>query len=268
MFNQLSKGSRMNKFKIGSSIWIDKDKKTFLGKGRIELLKLIDKTGSLSKAAKEMKMSYKAAWDSINDMNNASEVNLIESTSGGAGGGGSKLTALARLYIELYDKIYIEQKTFFNKVEPYMDDYEMLTFFLKRDALRISARNQIKAKVFSIKENGLGSLVKLKIDDLFLNASITSKSVKELNLKKNMEVFAIIKSSSIKIAESFDGENIFKAVVKNIENIDNTYEYVMQIDKNFVLQISSKKTDSNFANLNKNDAVSIYINPNDVMIAI
>lgn len=254
----------MSKFKIGSSIWIDKGEKTFLGKGRIELLKLIAKTGSLSKAAKEMKMSYKAAWDAISDMNSVSGVSLVESATGGAGGGGSKLTPLAHLYIELYDKIFIEQKTFFDKVEPYMDNYEMLTFFLKRDALRISARNQIKATVFAIKNNGLGSLVKLKIDDFFLYSSITSKSIKELGLKKGMSVYAVIKSSSIQLINSTNDKNVFQASVKNIESMDSTFEYELQVSKSFLLYTSCKEQ----ASINKNDFASIYIDPADVMIAI
>ena len=259
----------MNKFKIGSSIWIDKNGKTFLGKGRIELLKLINQTGSLSKAAKEMEMSYKAAWDNLNDMNSVSEVNLVESISGGAGGGGSKLTPLAHLYIELYDKIYNEQRTFFNKVEPYMDNYEMLIFFLKRDALRISAKNQIKAKIYSIEENGLNSYIKLKIDDLFLRASVTSKSAKELGLKKNIDVYAIIKSSSINISNITDNENenCFKATIKEIENINDTYEYTIHISKNLVLY-ASKKTDNDHNNFKKGDIVPIHINPDNIMIAI
>ncbi len=72
--------------KLDSSLWIDKNKKGFLGKGRIELLKQIDEQGSLSRAAKAMKMSYKAAWDSLNEMKELSDEELIISNSGGKGG--------------------------------------------------------------------------------------------------------------------------------------------------------------------------------------
>ena len=259
----------MNKFKIGSSIWVDKNNQTFLGKGRIELLKLIDKTGSLSKAAKEMRMSYKAAWDSLNDMNNVSKITLVESISGGAGGGGSKLTPLAHLYIQLYEKIYDEQRAFFDKVEPYMDDYEMLTIFLKRDALRISARNQIKAEINSIKIDGLNVHIKLKIDDIYFYTTITTKSAKELNLKKNMNVFIIIKSSSINILDNHNTkdikENIFTSTIKDIEYAKSSSEYTAQISKNCILYLSSKETDKK---LKKGDIVSISIKPEDIMLAV
>jgi molybdate transport system regulatory protein len=258
---------KMDKFKIGSSIWVDKNNKTFLGKGRIELLKLINKTGSLSKAAKEMKMSYKAAWDALNEMNNVSGITLVESCSGGAGGGGSKLTPLAHLYIELYDKIYNEQRDFFDKVEPYMDDYEMLTFFLNRNAIRLSARNQLKSQIYSLKIDDLSVHVKLKIDDIFLTSTITLKSKNELNLKKDMSVYAIIKSSSIKILddEKCENENCYVATIKNIENVGNIFEYTITIGKNTTLYLSSKNRQKS---LNLKDNVKIYINPNDIMIGI
>ena len=49
-------------YKIKSRIWIEADGDILLGEGRVALLKAIESTGSLSKAAKSLKMSYKKAW--------------------------------------------------------------------------------------------------------------------------------------------------------------------------------------------------------------
>ena len=76
--------------------------KSLLGKGRVELLKHIEATGSISKAAKAMKMSYKAAWDAVDAMNNALGTPVIESAVGGSKGGGSHLTEAGRRLIEHY----------------------------------------------------------------------------------------------------------------------------------------------------------------------
>ncbi|MGC9258095.1 winged helix-turn-helix domain-containing protein, partial [Desulfurella sp.] len=59
----------MEEKKVLGRIWIDIDNKNFLGKGKVELLKKIDEYGSISKAAKDMKMSYKAAWDIVKEIN-------------------------------------------------------------------------------------------------------------------------------------------------------------------------------------------------------
>ena len=59
---------------------------------RIALLKQIDLTGSISQGAKNAGISYKSAWDAINEMNQLSEQTLVERATGGKKGerGGKK----------------------------------------------------------------------------------------------------------------------------------------------------------------------------------
>ena len=71
---------------LEARLWMKKSDKNYLGKGRIELLERIREHGSIHAAAKAMKMSYKAAWDSVDAMNNLSETPLVEKVSGGKGG--------------------------------------------------------------------------------------------------------------------------------------------------------------------------------------
>jgi molybdate transport system regulatory protein len=97
---------------INLNFWIEKDNKSFLGKGRIQLLKLIDKYGSISKAAKEMNMSYKAAWDAVDIMNSLSKEPIVKKQSGGRGGGGTYLTKYGRELIKSFDKLENEIEEF------------------------------------------------------------------------------------------------------------------------------------------------------------
>ena len=85
-------------------LWIEKDNKPVFGDGRYELLKLIDKTGSMNKAAKELKMSYRKAWGDIKLMEERMEIKLIETRTGGKGGGGAKLTRDALKLLKNYDE--------------------------------------------------------------------------------------------------------------------------------------------------------------------
>jgi molybdate transport system regulatory protein len=56
----------MAKLKLKSSQWIvDEDGNAIIGKGRMEILDHIEKTGSINQTAKIMKMSYKAVWSKI-----------------------------------------------------------------------------------------------------------------------------------------------------------------------------------------------------------
>ncbi len=63
----------MEKLKLRSSQWIvDEHNNIIIGKGRMEILENIEKTGSMNQVAKQMKMSYKAVWSKIK----ATEKNL------------------------------------------------------------------------------------------------------------------------------------------------------------------------------------------------
>ena len=70
---------------------------------RISLLKQIKNTGSISQGAKLAGISYKSAWDAINEMNILAEEILVERATGGKGGGGASLTRYGERLIQLYD---------------------------------------------------------------------------------------------------------------------------------------------------------------------
>ncbi len=86
-------------------IWLTLDGKPLLGKGRYDLLLHIDRTGSISKAAKSMRMSYKAAWDAVDAINKALGAPVVESATGGAQGGGSQLTAVGHALTDAYSRL-------------------------------------------------------------------------------------------------------------------------------------------------------------------
>jgi molybdate transport system regulatory protein len=77
-----------------------------LGPGKAELLELLEETGSITKAARKMKMSYMRAWSLIRTMNHCFKAPIVVSKHGGAhGGGGAKLTDDGRQILQLYKKM-------------------------------------------------------------------------------------------------------------------------------------------------------------------
>ena len=92
-------------YEIKSRIWIEIDGNILLGNGRVNLLKAIEQTGSLSKAAKSLKMSYKKAWNLVNEVNVRAQNPVVETSIGGKGGGGAILTAYGKSLIEKFDSI-------------------------------------------------------------------------------------------------------------------------------------------------------------------
>lgn len=73
-----------------------------LGPGKIDLLELIEKTGSISAAGRAMKMSYKRAWMLVEEMNAAFNAPLVDSTRGGSKGGGARLTETGQTVLQRY----------------------------------------------------------------------------------------------------------------------------------------------------------------------
>jgi molybdate transport system regulatory protein len=99
------------KLKADGRFWLTLDGQNFLGRGRVELLQRIRETGSISKAAKAMKMSYKAAWDAVDAMNAAWAQPLIESSPAG-----SRLTDDAERLIAAYRKADARHAAFMDKL--------------------------------------------------------------------------------------------------------------------------------------------------------
>ncbi|HEX3599497.1 MAG TPA: LysR family transcriptional regulator, partial [Lacipirellulaceae bacterium] len=65
-------------WKVGVRVWIDRDGQTVLGEGRAELLAAIASEHSITKAAKLAGMSYRRAWNMIQEINAAASDPLVE----------------------------------------------------------------------------------------------------------------------------------------------------------------------------------------------
>jgi len=76
-----------------------------LGPGKVRLLEAIRETGSISAAGRSMNMSYKRAWHLVDTMNRCFSSPLVETSKGGAHGGGAVLTPLADQVIALYRQL-------------------------------------------------------------------------------------------------------------------------------------------------------------------
>jgi len=87
-----------------AKVWLEKDGRIVLSDYRVRLLALIDETGSLSEAAERMQLSYRRAWGKVKEIERNLGAKLVQSATGGAGGGGSKLTPEGRRLIDTYER--------------------------------------------------------------------------------------------------------------------------------------------------------------------
>jgi len=78
---------------------------TRLGPGKVRLLELIGSEGSISAAARKMKMSYRRAWLLVAAMNEAFREPLVTGVAGGRHGGGAQVTPLGASVVGEYRRI-------------------------------------------------------------------------------------------------------------------------------------------------------------------
>lgn len=87
------------------SIRIDLDPEGRIGPGKIQLLENIQATGSISAAGRAMEMSYKRAWDLVDELNRICGQAAVERQTGGKNGGGAILTPFGESLVSRYRAI-------------------------------------------------------------------------------------------------------------------------------------------------------------------
>jgi len=86
---------------------IDFDSGSSIGPGKIALLERIGVCGSLSQAARDLGLSYRRAWNLLDDLNRAFAEPVVATATGGAHGGGAQVTDFGQALIARYRKIEV-----------------------------------------------------------------------------------------------------------------------------------------------------------------
>jgi molybdate transport system regulatory protein len=87
---------------VKSKVWLEKDGKLLMGWGRATLLERIDELGSISAAARSMKLAYRNAWLWVEAMNRLAPSPLVVKSTGGSRGGYARLTEEGRKIVKEY----------------------------------------------------------------------------------------------------------------------------------------------------------------------
>lgn len=94
-----------NSLTVQSKIWIERREAVVLSDWRVQLLEAVEAEGSLSRAAELMDVPYRTAWNRIKESETALGVRLLETETGGATGGGSRLTPEGRDLIQRFRRM-------------------------------------------------------------------------------------------------------------------------------------------------------------------
>lgn len=173
---------------------------------RIDILRGIGRTGSISQAAREAGVSYKAAWQAIDTLGNLAGVALLERAVGGAGGGGAKLTAQGIELLALADAMEaarLEVHARFAQGAKPQAPQPGAGPALGWLALRTSMRNQLPAHIEQMEESGNVVRVWLRLGgEGRMAARITQESVQLLGLAEGMQVIALCKATAVQVARA------------------------------------------------------------------
>lgn len=183
---------------------------------RIALLQHIAEQGSITRAAKSAGLSYKAAWDAIDELNNLADQPLVERSIGGKGGGGARLSDEGQRVLRLYQRLQTLQTQLLEASEDAGD-----LGLLGRLMLRTSARNQLHGKVLEIEAQGHNDRIRLELArGLVIDARITHDSTVRLELGIGTDVVALIKAGWLELhgfeQPQIAGNNVLQGVIEHI----------------------------------------------------
>lgn len=183
---------------VEGGLWLGRKGRDFLGARRIELLEGIERTGSITRAAKQVGLSYKAAWDALDAMSNLADRPLVVRSAGGRHGGGTQLTDRGRELVRLYRLMESGYRRLLAQMQRQVDDFEQLNQLVGAITMRTSARNQLRGTVKTVRKGAVNADVVLDLGEgLEIFANITNEAVAELALKPGREAMALIKASSV-----------------------------------------------------------------------
>lgn len=187
------------------------------GEDRFRLLEAIGRLGSISAAARDVGLSYKAAWDATNALNNLFAKPLVVARPGGRHGGGAQITEAGRQALRAHRHLTDSLAGILADLNRSMSgakggaqsgaDLPGLSpwsFFMKT-----SARNCFHGAVDSVTSGAVSTEVVLRISkDATLTAVLTNQSAEALQLRPGQTAFALIKASTPILVVDADGQRL------------------------------------------------------------
>jgi molybdate transport system regulatory protein len=169
---------------------------------RLSLLQAIDATGSISQAAKQVGITYKAAWDAVEAMNNLAGAPLVSSQHGGKGGGGATLTATGLQIVTMHERLSAMQAIWMAGLADV--DADIMPMY-RRLTMKTSARNAFFGKVKLIKHGAVNAEVVLALQgDDELVSTITNDSIERMQLAVGKPAWGLVKASWVILSQEND----------------------------------------------------------------
>ncbi|AMO25229.1 molybdenum transport protein ModE [Ramlibacter tataouinensis] len=187
------------------------------------LLAAVEATGSIHRAASTAGLSYKGARLMLETASNQAHAPLLESAAGGAGGGGTRLTAGARELLAAWRSLQSDLDGFLQAQEARLATQPALAGLLRRMSMKTSARNQYAGTIANVEAGPVSTQVTVALKSGHeVVSTMTTVAAKRLKLKKGMEALALVKASDVLLVSDFAGwklsaRNQLEGTVSRIE---------------------------------------------------
>jgi molybdate transport system regulatory protein len=201
---------RQNKrLELQGAVWMAVGDEVLGGQDRMGLLRAVAEQGSITHAAKAVGLSYKGAWDAIDAMNRLTGQALVERSTGGRGGGGTRMTPHGERLLERFEQIDAAHRRFLKLLDDASIDLEQDFSLLRILNMKTSARNQFVGTVSAVRSGAVNDEVELTLPGgVRIVAIVTRDSTEALGLRTHMTAIALIKSSSVLIATELEGAKL------------------------------------------------------------
>lgn len=203
------KAAAAEAIELRGAVWMTVAGENLGGHGRVGLLRAIAEQGSITQAAKAFGMSYKAAWDAVDTMNTLAGEPLVARSTGGRGGGSTRLTARGMQLVERFGRVEALHQRFVRLLSDEAIDIGSDFNLLRMLNMKTSARNQFLGTVTRVKAGAVNDEVELELPGgARIVAVVTRDSVQSLGLKPGAAAFALVKASSIVVAIDLAGAKL------------------------------------------------------------
>ena len=191
---------------LEGKVWMTVGGENLGGTNRVELLAAIGQLGSITSAARLVGLSYKAAWDAIDTMNNLAGEPLVQRSTGGKGGGGTRLTARGAQLVDNFKTIEQVHQDFLERLNRQAGNVADDLALFSRFRMNTSARNQFFGTVTRATQGAVNDEIELEIaGGQKIVAIVTRESAEHLALAPGRQAFALIKSSSVIVMTAGEG---------------------------------------------------------------
>ena len=220
----------------GGQMWLSQGGENVLDESRMALLDQIARTGSITQAGKAVGISYRTAWLTVDHLNGIADGPLVERTTGGKSGGGTRLTPAGENLLRMYRTLQEEHGLYMQRLREGIHDFDRFLRLTRNISLKTRARNQLFGVVESIRKDALNAVVVLRLKGKDrLTSQITLEGLESLGLKKGEEAYALIKANWITVSAGRPGVNRLAGKIVSVKKGAGNAEVALRLTGGTIL---------------------------------